>query len=96
MGEELPVSLVHEPICEEAEIAQGDSNKKNILDFDVQSLLCLTIVVAGDDNINNDQLENVSQYHGSNGNLLIIIQILGITQLFLSEIGEHKDRVKKI
>jgi len=96
MGEELPVSLVHEPICEEAEIAQGDSNKKNILDFDVQSLLCLTIVVAGDDNINNDQLENVSQDHGSNGNLLIIIQILGITQLFLSEIGEHKDRVKKI
>jgi hypothetical protein len=96
MGEELPFGVVHEPVSEEADVAQGDSNVKGILDFDVQRLLCLTIVIAGDDNVYCDQLENMSQDHGSNGNPLIIAQILGISQLFLCEIREDKDRVKKI
>ena len=96
MVEELPFILVHEPISEEANVAQGDCNIKGSLDFVVQSLLCLTIVIASDDNENTDKLENVSQDHGSNGNLLIIIEIFGISQLFLSEIREDKDRVKKI
>lgn len=73
MGEKLPVSLVHKPISEEDGVAHRDCSKKCILDFDVQSLLCLSIVIPSDDNVNGDQLEKMSQAHGSNGNLLIIV-----------------------
>ena len=73
VGEKLPVTLVHEPISEENDIAHGNSSIEDVLDFCVQGLLGLRVIISRDDNINTSQLEHMGQDHGADGDLLVII-----------------------